>query len=78
MQEQGLLGSSSDDIAKWLIKGEMLNKRAIGDYLGEGWVWFRAGGVVWCEFWEFHYISKQVGTLDNVHFLLYFSCFDCH
>ena len=38
MQEQGLLGSTSDDIAKWLFKGEMLNKRAIGDYLGEGLV----------------------------------------
>ena len=36
MQEQGLLGNSSDEIAKWLFKAEMLNKRAIGEYLGEG------------------------------------------
>ncbi len=26
------------DVAEYLLKGELLNKRAIGDYLGEGYV----------------------------------------
>lgn len=32
-----LLGESSEEIAQWLFKGELLSKRAIGDYLGEGY-----------------------------------------
>ena len=31
-----LLGESSEEIAQWLFKGELLSKRSIGDYLGEG------------------------------------------
>lgn len=36
LQAQNVLGESSSEIAQWLFKGELLNKRAIGDYLGEG------------------------------------------
>lgn len=33
--DSNLLKNSNDDIAKFLYKGEGLNKTAIGDYLGE-------------------------------------------
>lgn len=33
--DSSLLKSTNDDIAKFLYKGEGLNKTAIGDYLGE-------------------------------------------
>ncbi|XP_072040455.1 cytohesin-1-like isoform X2 [Amphiura filiformis] len=33
--EQGLLQETPDDVAQFLLKGEGLNKTAIGDYLGE-------------------------------------------
>lgn len=33
--DSSLLKNTSDDIAKFLYKGEGLNKTAIGDYLGE-------------------------------------------
>ncbi|KAL5474050.1 hypothetical protein EMCRGX_G028623 [Ephydatia muelleri] len=36
LQQQGKIGQSAEDVAKYLLKGEFLNKRAIGDYLGEG------------------------------------------
>ena len=36
LQGQSVLGESSSEIAQWLFKGELLSKRAIGDYLGEG------------------------------------------
>lgn len=35
--DSSLLKNTSDDIAKFLYKGEGLNKTAIGDYLGERW-----------------------------------------
>ena len=35
LQEQGMLGTTPEDIAQFLYKGEGLNKTAIGDYLGE-------------------------------------------
>jgi Sec7-like guanine-nucleotide exchange factor len=38
LQGQGLLGETSDEIAQWLFKGELLSKRSIGDYLGDGYV----------------------------------------
>lgn len=33
--DSSLLKNTNDDIAKFLYKGEGLNKTAIGDYLGE-------------------------------------------
>ncbi len=36
LQSNNILGESARDIAEYLMKGELLNKRAIGDYLGEG------------------------------------------
>ncbi len=36
LQSNNVLGESSKEIAEYLMKGELLNKRAIGDYLGEG------------------------------------------
>ena len=40
-------------MAEYLMKGELLNKRAIGDYLGEKWVWLLMveshGAVTWGE-----------------------------
>ncbi len=35
LQGQHIIGESAADVAEYLIKGELLNKRAIGDYLGE-------------------------------------------
>lgn len=37
--ENDLLKNTSEDIARFLYKGEGLNKTAIGDYLGERCVW---------------------------------------
>ena len=39
-----LLRHTAEDIARFLYKGEGLNKTAIGDYLGERWAGLRAGG----------------------------------
>ena len=36
LQAQGRLGESAEAVAVFLFKGELLNKRKIGDYLGEG------------------------------------------
>jgi hypothetical protein len=36
LQAQGRLGESAEVVAVFLFKGELLNKRKIGDYLGEG------------------------------------------
>ncbi len=36
--DSSLLKNTSEDIAKFLYKGEGLNKTAIGDYLGERYV----------------------------------------
>ena len=36
LQAQGRLGMSADAVAQFLFKGELLNKRKMGDYLGEG------------------------------------------
>lgn len=36
LQQAGKVGESPEDVARYLFKGELLNKRAIGDYLGEG------------------------------------------
>ena len=33
------MGETISDVAEYLLKGELLNKRAIGDYLGEGLVY---------------------------------------
>ncbi|KFO80354.1 Cytohesin-2, partial [Cuculus canorus] len=41
--ENELLRPTAEDIARFLYKGEGLNKTAIGDYLGER----RFGGVIW-------------------------------
>lgn len=35
MQEQGLLGTTCADIAKWLHADERLDKTFIGDFLGD-------------------------------------------
>ena len=35
LQEQGLLGTSPTDIARWLHVDERLDKTAIGDFLGD-------------------------------------------
>ncbi|KAL6259969.1 hypothetical protein P5V15_009878 [Pogonomyrmex californicus] len=35
LQEQGLLGSSPEDVARWLHLDERLDKTAIGDFLGD-------------------------------------------
>lgn len=35
LQEQGLLGTSSEDVARWLHLDERLDKTAIGDFLGD-------------------------------------------
>ncbi|KOX73316.1 Brefeldin A-inhibited guanine nucleotide-exchange protein 2 [Melipona quadrifasciata] len=35
LQEQGLLGNSSEDVARWLHMDERLDKTAIGDFLGD-------------------------------------------
>lgn len=35
LQEQGLLGNSHSDIAKWLHMDDRLDKTFIGDFLGE-------------------------------------------
>ena len=35
LQSHNIIGESADDVARYLLKGELLNKRAIGDYLGE-------------------------------------------
>lgn len=34
--EKGLLNDTAEDIALFLYAGELLDKKAIGDYLGEG------------------------------------------
>ena len=36
LQSQGKLGESAEAVALFLFKGELLNKRKIGGYLGEG------------------------------------------
>ena len=36
LQAQGRLSESAEAVAIFLFKGELLNKRKIGDYLGEG------------------------------------------
>lgn len=36
LQAQGRLSESAEAVALFLFKGELLNKRKIGDYLGEG------------------------------------------
>lgn len=36
LQTHHIIGDSEADVAEYLLKGELLNKRAIGDYLGEG------------------------------------------
>lgn len=36
LQSHNLIGESAADVAEYLLKGELLNKKAIGDYLGEG------------------------------------------
>lgn len=36
LQSNNIIGESADEVAQYLLKGELLNKRAIGDYLGEG------------------------------------------
>lgn len=36
LQSHKIIGESAEEIAGFLLKGELLNKRAIGDYLGEG------------------------------------------
>ena len=33
--ERGLLNNTAEDIAMFLMVGELLDKQAIGDYLGE-------------------------------------------
>ena len=38
LQSNNIIGDSADEVAQYLLKGELLNKRSIGDYLGEGWV----------------------------------------
>jgi hypothetical protein len=43
LQAQGRLQESAEAVAQFLFKGELLNKRKIGDYLGEGYV---SGGRV--------------------------------
>lgn len=35
LQERGLLGQNVDDVAKWLIEDERLDKTVIGDFLGD-------------------------------------------
>jgi len=35
LQERGLLGPTIDDIAKWLIEDERLDKTQVGDFLGD-------------------------------------------
>lgn len=35
LQEQGLLGTSPEDVARWLHLDERLDKTAIGDFLGD-------------------------------------------
>ncbi|EAT34779.1 AAEL013012-PA, partial [Aedes aegypti] len=35
LQERGLLGTSNEDVAKWLHEDERLDKTQVGDYLGE-------------------------------------------
>ncbi|KZC08824.1 Brefeldin A-inhibited guanine nucleotide-exchange protein 2 [Dufourea novaeangliae] len=35
LQDQGLLGNSSEDVARWLHMDERLDKTAIGDFLGD-------------------------------------------
>ena len=36
LQSHKVIGESPEEVAEFLLKGELLNKRAIGDYLGEG------------------------------------------
>lgn len=36
LQTHHIIGESETEVAEYLLKGELLNKRAIGDYLGEG------------------------------------------
>ena len=56
LQSHSIIGESAADVAEYLMKGELLNKRAIGDYLGEKWVWLLMvfhveshGAVMWGE-----------------------------
>lgn len=56
LQSHSIIGESAADVAEYLMKGELLNKRAIGDYLGEKWVWLLMvfhvgshGAVTWGE-----------------------------
>lgn len=35
LQEQGLLGNSPEEVARWLHMDERLDKTAIGDFLGD-------------------------------------------
>ncbi|NXX00758.1 CYH2 protein, partial [Larus smithsonianus] len=43
--ENELLRHTAEDIARFLYKGEGLNKTAIGDYLGERWASWGGGGA---------------------------------
>lgn len=36
LQTQGMLQETAESVAQFLFKGELLNKRKIGNYLGEG------------------------------------------
>lgn len=47
--ENELLRHTSEDIAQFLYKGEGLNKTAIGDYLGERYIYHSKKGLnfVW-------------------------------
>ena len=65
LQERGLVGSSVEDIAKWLHEDERLDKTNIGDYLGENDEHSKA---VMCAYID----AKDFAELDIVAALRYF------
>ncbi|XP_055601135.1 brefeldin A-inhibited guanine nucleotide-exchange protein 1 [Uranotaenia lowii] len=65
LQERGLLGTSSEDIAKWLHEDERLDKTQVGDYLGENEEQSKA---VMCAYID----AMNFAELDIVAALRYF------
>lgn len=65
LQENGLLGSTVEDIAKWLHEDERLDKTTVGDYLGEN---DEHSKLVMCAYID----AKDFANLDIVAALRYF------
>lgn len=65
LQERGMLGTSCDDVAKWLHEDERLDKTQVGDYLGDN---DEQSKAVMCAYID----AMNFSELDIVAALRYF------